>query len=821
MVAAGAAATAHARANRIPHPLHDPAVARRRCLLAVVVRVVVRVVVARDFRLHVVEHHAPHLGARGLEMGLGPLEHEAADLAGLVDEQHTVGLAGHDGGVGHRQHRRGVDQHDVVFRAHRAQELGHGAGGQELRRVGRDGPGLDDVQVVEAGGRHDVFHLEAAHQDVGHGADAVAPARIADQDVAQTGLALDAEEPVDARAAQVGADQQRLLAVLGHGEREVHDGGGLALLQRGAGDHQHLAAALQPRELDVRAQGAVGLGHRRLGIEVRDEQGVALQRIGIDLGQRRPSLDEPLHRLARIDVRHDAEHRDLEVGLDVLDGADRRIERLLHEGQHAAEHETEQRAHQHGVERLAADGRPRLGGRPHQGDFLDALRLLDQRLLVARLQEREEIVVDLGVPLQALQVQLDRRHLAVALHQIAHLPVEDLLAVAQERDLRVQLAAHLLAHLAQPIVDGLQPGVLVGHLQGQVVALENQLGLGGDQPLDGRILRVDVDALVDAEGIRLLQPALHLLELDALLPGLLDVAAHLGEQRQQHRGLGAGRDDPVGVAERPHLFLGLPDSSLDLLQLTLDELAGLDDAGVAVGLVVVAVGLGHRVGEVAGLRGVGRGGGDFEDAGPRDPVDLDLVRQALERGGVGARFAQRFAAAGLGQPAEPARHVLQDRVALDERGLGLDVVGAGVGQDLHQQAAQRGGLLELHRRGGLVDRHLLLGEPEAEQRDEDRGGHDDHPPAADDLPVVAEVRLELGHLATAFGHGSGHVQERRFRQVDHLGRRQAIAARVGHDLDPGPQRVVAVDRDRRGRSPRCSGARRCRAETPRSPRAAP
>ena len=46
-------------------------------------------------------------------------------------------------------------------------------------------------------------------------------------------LALDAEEPVDARAAQVGADQQpRLLAVLGHGEREVDDGGGLALLQR-------------------------------------------------------------------------------------------------------------------------------------------------------------------------------------------------------------------------------------------------------------------------------------------------------------------------------------------------------------------------------------------------------------------------------------------------------------------------------------------------------------------------------------------------------------------------------------------------------------
>ena len=66
---------------------------------------------------------------------------------------------------------------------------------------------------------------------------------------------------------------------------------------------------------------------------------------------------------ARIDVRHDAEHRDLEVGLDVLDGADGGVERLLHEGQHAAQHEPEERAHQDRVERLAADGRRRLGGR--------------------------------------------------------------------------------------------------------------------------------------------------------------------------------------------------------------------------------------------------------------------------------------------------------------------------------------------------------------------------------------------------------------------------------------------------------------------------
>jgi hypothetical protein len=247
-------------------------------------------------------------------------------------------------------------------------------------------------------------------------------------------------------------------------------------------------------------QGAVGLGHRRLGIEVGDEQGVACSASG-SIWASGPALDESLHRLARIDVRHDAEHRNLEIGLDVLDGADGGVERLLHEGQHATQHEAEQRAHQDRVERFAADGRGRLGGRAHDGDFLDALRLLDQRLLVARLQEREQVVVDLGVPLQPLQVQLDGRHLAVALHQIAHLPVEDLLAIAQERDLGVQLPAHLGPHLAQPVVDGLQARVLVGHLQGQVVALEDEIGLGRDQALDGRVLRVDVHALGGADGV--------------------------------------------------------------------------------------------------------------------------------------------------------------------------------------------------------------------------------------------------------------------------------------------------------------------------------
>ena len=118
-------------------------------------------------------------------MSLGPLEHQPAHLPGLVDENDAVRLTRHDGGIGDRQDGGRIDEDDVVLLPHLAQELIHRRRGQQLRRVGRDRARLDDVQVVQAGRGHDVFHLEPAHEDVGHGPDAVAPAGVADEDVAE------------------------------------------------------------------------------------------------------------------------------------------------------------------------------------------------------------------------------------------------------------------------------------------------------------------------------------------------------------------------------------------------------------------------------------------------------------------------------------------------------------------------------------------------------------------------------------------------------------------------------------------------------------
>ena len=192
---------------------------------------------------------------------------------------------------------------------------------------------------------------------------------------------------------------------------------------------------------------------------------MAQQRLGIDLGQRRTALENPLHGLAGVDVRHHTEHGHAEVGLDVLDGPDRGVERLAHERQHEPERQPQHRADQHRVRRLAADRRVWLRRRPDDRDLLDLLRLLDERLLVLGLQERQQVVVGLGLALQALQRELEGRELPILLLQLADLPIQELLAVAEHRGLRRHFAAHLGAYLTDPVVDGLQARVPVGDLE--------------------------------------------------------------------------------------------------------------------------------------------------------------------------------------------------------------------------------------------------------------------------------------------------------------------------------------------------------------------
>ncbi len=362
-----------------------------------------------------------------------------------------------------------------------------------------------------------------------------------------------------------------------------------------------------------------------------------------------------------------------------------------------------------------------------------------------RLQERQQVVVGLGLALQALQGQLEGRELPVLLLQLADLTIEELFAVAQHRDLSPHLAAHLGAHLADPVVESLQARVPVGDLQGEIVALELELRERALQLLHRRVGGLDEDPVGGGRRVEPGQALLDRLELGALMARLLDVAADLGEQRHQHGRLGAGRDDPVRLAERPDLRLGAARARLDVLQLVLDEAPRLGDARVPQGLVVVAVGLGGGVGEVLRLARLRRGRRDLEDARVRHPVHSELAVDRIQRRPVALRLARGRAGRRVLQVPQPLGDLLEDRVALDDRDLRLDRVGARVREDLDQEPRELGGLLELDRGRRLVDRNFLLREAEAQGRDQQGGDDDDHAPPAHDQPVVAEIHLVLRH----------------------------------------------------------------------------
>ena len=286
----------------------------------------------------------------------------------------------------------------------------------------------------------------------------------------------------------------------------------------------------------------------------------------------------------------------------------------------------------------------------------------------------------------------------------------------------------------------------VGHLQLEHAALEGQLREALLQPLNRRVRPVDEHAGVVPRRVAAGELGLCQLQLGALPARPFDLGAELREQREQHRGLRPRGDHAVGLAERPHLLLGALHPRLEVPELLLDELPRLRDADVAERPRVFLVELGHRVGRVARLAGIGRGGGDLDDVRPADAAGLEPARERVDDRRVGLRLADRRRRAHGRELAEPLGDLLEHGEALDDRRLRLDrVVARRERQDLNEQPGQGRGLLEPDRRGRLISRHLLLREPEAEDRHEDGRREDDDPAAADDAPVVPEVHFVLGH----------------------------------------------------------------------------
>src|SRR6266850_1266751 len=116
--------------------------------------------VGADLRLDVVEDDSTDGGVHVVEVRLGAFQDGATDPAELVHQDHAVDPRGQDHRVRHRQDRRRIDEDDVEPRSHLDDEIGEQGGGQELRRVRRQGSRGENPEVLQSGGGEHRAHVD-------------------------------------------------------------------------------------------------------------------------------------------------------------------------------------------------------------------------------------------------------------------------------------------------------------------------------------------------------------------------------------------------------------------------------------------------------------------------------------------------------------------------------------------------------------------------------------------------------------------------------------------------------------------------------------
>ena len=165
-------------------------------------------------------------------------------------------------------------QDPLEARAQLGEEVDDALAGEERRRDSGAGTRGEDEEVRQLGGLQELVEGHVLHEVVG-----------------EPGLPLEAEAVVELRPPQVAVEHHRLLPRPRQEPRDVHEGGGLALLGRRAGDEDDLALLVAAGEEQGRAEVLVGLGHevgvvglvaRHRGQEIEVE--VALDLLGIAEG---------------------------------------------------------------------------------------------------------------------------------------------------------------------------------------------------------------------------------------------------------------------------------------------------------------------------------------------------------------------------------------------------------------------------------------------------------------------------------------------------------------------------------------------------------
>ena len=324
---------------------------RRRLILAVAGGVAAVAVAVDDgaqtLERRPVEHDTEHPAAGLAEAPLGQPGLLLVGLADREDDDRAVGDARQQRRVGDGQQRRGVEHDEVVARELLQQQL-HAVGAQELARVVRHAAGGHHLEVLDAG------LLEG-----------LVGGDVADEHLGQADLRVDAVDAGDHGPAQVGVDEDGLLAGVGEDAGQVGRHRGLALALVGAGDHHRADRVVDVDEAEVGAQLAEGLGR---GAAVGGVDALGLTAVEV------------------LDVGHDGQHRGLDELLDLVDRAQLAVEVHADERREVAEQDAGEPTEQEVARVVGRVRRRGQGGvvdrlQPHQA--LEA-RALRQRLVLGR-----------------------------------------------------------------------------------------------------------------------------------------------------------------------------------------------------------------------------------------------------------------------------------------------------------------------------------------------------------------------------------------------------------------------------------------------------
>ena len=352
-----------------------------------------------------------------------------ACLAGLRHVQHRLHLVGQHNRVRQAQHRRAV--HNDVLRSlglQQVHQFHQARTGQQVHRAGRNGPGRDHAQVGNARVLGQRAFLVVARQVVGQ------PVRI-----------VQFQKLVRRRVAHVAIYQHHLVAHLRKVDGQRQRCGGLALVLRGAGQHQAARRALRGRKLQRRAHRAVGLGNLPARVLVGQQRQAG--QVGLFL-----------HLRNHAQQRH---HQQLFHLIGKLDGI---VQRLQQKHQPQAQHQACQQANGCVQRNARLVRKQRHLGLVHHLDVVGFHAAGHAHFL--HLLQQAVVQLAVGVHLALEQVEV---HAAVlALHDF----LARLLQPAANLPLLAFGGGQLVAHRRQNVLHlGIDLPVQVVHLRAQLLHL--------------------------------------------------------------------------------------------------------------------------------------------------------------------------------------------------------------------------------------------------------------------------------------------------------------------------------------------------------------